>query len=68
MDLIQKIWKLIAGLYERFRELFWYGVFGVLTTIINMAAFQELSDGAIRYAYDHSDLEQMAQKYREMFE
>ena len=44
MDLIQKIWKLIAGLYERFRELFWYGVFGVLTTIINMAAFWLFSD------------------------
>ena len=44
MDLIQKIWKLIAGLYERFRELFWYGVFGVLTTIINMAAFGLFSD------------------------
>ena len=26
---------MIAGLYERFRELFWYGVFDVLTTIIN---------------------------------
>ena len=37
-------WKLIAGLYERFRELFWYGVFGVLTTIINMAAFWLFSD------------------------
>ena len=44
MDLIQKIWKLIVGLYERFRELFWYGVFGVLTTIINMAAFWLFSD------------------------
>ena len=44
MNLIQKIWKLIAGLYERFRELFWYGVFGVLTTIINMAAFWLFSD------------------------
>ena len=44
MNLIQKIWKLIVGLYERFRELFWYGVFGVLTTIINMAAFWLFSD------------------------
>ena len=44
MDLIQKIWKLIVGLYERFRELFWYGVFGVLTMIINMAAFWLFSD------------------------
>lgn len=35
---------MIAGLYERFRELFWYGVFGVLTTIINMAAFWLFSD------------------------
>ena len=44
MNLIQKIWKLIAGLCERFREVFWYGVFGVLTTIINMAAFWLFSD------------------------
>ena len=35
---------MIAGLYERFRELFWYGVFGVITTIINMAAFWLFSD------------------------
>ena len=35
---------MIAGLYERFRELFWYGVFGVLTTIINMATFWLFSD------------------------
>ena len=35
---------MIAGLYERLRELFWYGVFGVLTTIINMAAFWLFSD------------------------
>ena len=34
---------------------------------MDSAAFRELSDRAIRYAYDHSDLEQMAQKYREMF-
>lgn len=44
MDLIQKIWKLIVSLYERFRELFWYGVFGVLTTIINMVAFWLFAD------------------------
>lgn len=44
MNLIQKIGKLIVDLYERFRELFWYGVFGVLTTIINMVAFWLFSD------------------------
>lgn len=44
MNLIQKIFRLIADLYERFRELFWYGVFGVLTTIINMVAFWLFSD------------------------
>lgn len=38
------IWKLVIGLYERFRELFWYGVFGVITTIINVAAFGLFSD------------------------
>lgn len=26
-----------------------------------------MSDRAIRYAYDHSNLEEMTQKYREMF-
>lgn len=30
-------------------------------------SFQELSDRAIRYAYEHFNLEEMAQKYREMF-
>lgn len=30
-------------------------------------ALQEMSNRAIRYAYDHSNLEEMAQKYREMF-
>ena len=30
-------------------------------------SFQEMSDRAIRYAYEHSNLEEMAQKYREMF-
>lgn len=41
---MQKIWKLIVRLYERFRELFWYGVFGVITTTINMVAFGLFSD------------------------
>ena len=44
MNLIQKIWQIIAGLYEWFRELFWYGIFGVLATIINMVAFWLFSD------------------------
>ena len=34
---------------------------------MNAETFQEMSDRAIRYAYEHSNLEQMAQKYREMF-
>lgn len=35
--------------------------------VMDAASFQKLSDLAIRYAYEHSDLEEMAQKYREMF-
>lgn len=38
------MWKLITGFYERFRELFWYGVFGVLTTIVNVVVFWLFSD------------------------
>lgn len=30
-------------------------------------SFQEMSDRAVRYAYEHSNLDAMAQKYREMF-
>lgn len=39
-----KIWKWIVGLYERFRELFWYGVFGVITTVVNVVVFWLFSD------------------------
>ena len=35
--------------------------------VMDAESFQELSDRAIRYAHEHSNLEQMAQKYREMF-
>ena len=35
--------------------------------VMDAESFQELSDRAIRYAYEHSNLEEMAQKYREMF-
>lgn len=35
--------------------------------VMDAKSFQELSDRAIRYAYEHSNLEEMAQKYREMF-
>ena len=35
--------------------------------VMDEESFQELSDRAIRYAYEHSNLEEMAQKYREMF-
>ena len=36
--------------------------------VMDAESFQELSDRAIRYAYEHSNLEEMAQKYREMLE
>lgn len=35
--------------------------------LMDADSFQEMSDRAIRYAYEHSNLEEMAQKYREMF-
>lgn len=41
---MRAVWKLIIDLYQHFRELFWYGVFGVITTIINVAAFGLFSD------------------------
>ena len=41
---MQKIRELIVGLYERFHELFWYGIFGVITTIVNIVAFWLFSD------------------------
>lgn len=43
-NMIRKIWKLIVCLYERFREFFCYGIFGVITTIVNFAVFWVLSD------------------------
>ena len=35
--------------------------------VMDAESFQKLSDRAIRYAYEHSNLEEMAQKYRKMF-
>lgn len=36
--------KLIEKLYEKYKELFWYGVFGVVTTVVNIFLFWLLSD------------------------
>lgn len=36
--------KLIEKLYEKYKEIFWYGVFGVITTVVNICLFWLLSD------------------------
>ena len=36
--------KLIENLYKKYKEIFWYGVFGVITTVVNIFLFWLLSD------------------------
>ena len=36
--------KLIEKLYEKYKEIFWYGIFGVITTVVNIFLFWLLSD------------------------
>ncbi len=35
--------NMIKKLYDKYKRLFWYGVFGIMTTVVNIAAYYVLA-------------------------
>lgn len=48
---MQKLWNVLKNLYRKYRETFWYLVFGALTTLVNLILF-----GVLFYLLHTSEL------------